>query len=331
MNHTVRNSLLLFASVAALLGAAYVSQALSRPDPWKAPTKFEFEYRVDFSELDVKPDQQLRVWIPYPRENQDQRLGDASLDVPWPHQISTDARGNRMIHFEGRGIPSQPFVMRLVVERQPSAGIRVGEIDSDSFDAPDAYLKAAKLIPLGGIIGRLAEQQSKGHETDSAKVRAFYDYVVKNMRYNKDGSGWGRGDAIWACDNKRGNCTDFHSLFIGMARSEDIPARFVMGVPIPQAKDDGPIPGYHCWAQYYDAERGWVPVDASEAFKSGRADDYFGFLPSDRIEFTVGRDLTLAPAQAGPPLNYFIYPYAEVDGKPLKEVPFAFEFRRFDG
>jgi hypothetical protein len=192
MNHTVRTSLLLFASVAALLGAAYVSQALSRPDPWKAPTKFEFEYRVDFSELDVKPDQQLRVWIPYPRENQDQRLGDASLDIPWPHQISTDARGNRMIHFEGRGIPSQPFVMRLVVERQPSAGIRVGEIDSDSFDAPDAYLKAAKLIPLGGIIGRLAEQQSKGHETDSAQVRAFYDYVVKNMRYNKDGSGWGQ-------------------------------------------------------------------------------------------------------------------------------------------
>jgi transglutaminase-like putative cysteine protease len=318
------------AGVAALLGAAYVSQALSRPDPWAAPTTFEFEYRVDFSELEVNPDQQLRVWIPYPRENQDQRLADVSLDGPWPHEVGTDARGNRMAYFEGRGAPSEPFVMRLRVDRQPSTGIRLHDVVRASSDDPAGYLKAAKLIPLGGVIGRLAEQQSKGHDTDSAKVRAFYDYVVKNMRYSKDGSGWGRGDAIWACDNKRGNCTDFHSLFIGMARSEEIPARFVMGVPIPQTKDAGEIPGYHCWAQYYDSERGWVPVDASEAFKSGRTDDYFGSLPSDRLEFTIGRDLTLAPAQAGPPLNYFIYPYAEVDGEPLKKVPFTFRFRRLD-
>jgi len=37
--------------------------------------------------------------------------------------------------------------------------------------------------------------------------------------------GWGRGDAKWACDAKFGNCTDFHSYFMGLARSKGPPAR----------------------------------------------------------------------------------------------------------
>ena len=180
------------------------------------------------------------------------------------------------------------------------------------------------------MIGELAARQSRGATTDAAKIRAFYDYVVENMRYNKEGAGWGRGDAIWACDNKRGNCTDFHSLFIGMARSQDIAARFVIGFPLPTTTNAGPIGGYHCWAEYYEPRRGWVPVDASEASKSGEDDAYFGVLPNDRIEFTVGRDLVLEPAQNGPPLNFFIYPYAEVNGKPVPaaRLKAAFRFER---
>ena len=34
------------------------------------------------------------------------------------------------------------------------------------------------------------------------------------MRYDKSGIGWGRGDALYACDAKRGNCTDFHALLM---------------------------------------------------------------------------------------------------------------------
>src|SRR5260221_1440440 len=54
---------------------------------------------------------------------------------------------------------------------------------------------------------------------------------LSTMRYDKSGEGWGRGDEMWACDSKRGNCTDFHSVLIGMMRSSGIPARFEIGVP----------------------------------------------------------------------------------------------------
>jgi transglutaminase-like putative cysteine protease len=218
--------------------------------------------------------------------------------------------------------------MRFEVERRPSDGIRVAELSGNAGLDPERYKTPNTLIPLGGVIRELAVQESKGRDTDQEKVRAFYDYVVRNMSYNKDGTGWGRGDAIWACTNKRGNCTDFHSLFIGMSRSQGIPARFIIGVPIPGDTASGVVPGYHCWAEHYDEARGWLPVDASEAKKSGETDAYFNALPNDRIEFTAGRDLKLVPPQQGPPLNYFIYPYVEGDGTPLGDVTTTFRFER---
>jgi hypothetical protein len=59
-----------------------------------------------------------------------------------------------------------------------------------------------------------------------------------------------------------------------------------------------------------------VAVDISEANKDPKMKDYyFGNLTEDRVVFSSGRDITLAPKQDGEPRNFFIYPYVEVDGK----------------
>jgi len=63
--------------------------------------------------------------------------------------------------------------------------------------------------------------------------------------------------------------------------------------------------------------KGWIPVDISEANKNPSLRDYyFGNLTENRVGFTVGRDLTLVPKQDGSALNFFVYPYVEIDGKP---------------
>jgi transglutaminase-like putative cysteine protease len=151
--------------------------------------------------------------------------------------------------------------------------------------------------------------------------------VTGMMRYDKSGTGWGRGDAIFACDAKRGNCTDFHALIIGMARSVDIPARFAIGLPLPETRGAGEIPGYHCWAELFVRGRGWVPVDGSEAAKNPSKRDYFfGHHDENRLELSRGRHLILEPAQHGAPVNFFVYPYAEVDGKPYEAIDRKFLF-----
>ena len=70
-------------------------------------------------------------------------------------------------------------------------------------------------------------------------------------------------------------------------------------------------------------------MDASEAWKHPEKRDYFfGANDENRVLFTVGRDIQLEPAQQGDPLNYFIYPYAELDGKTLLlESSFTFRDR----
>jgi len=189
-------------------------------------------------------------------------------------------------------------------------------------------LQPDRLVPLDGLIGDLSRQQTKGLKKPLDKARAIYNYVLTTMRYDKTGEGWGRGDAIFACKARHGNCTDFHALFIVMMHAAGIPARFEIGFPLPRDKSAGDISGYHCWAQFWIDGMGWVPVDASEAWKDPtRRDYFFGAHDANRILFTRGRDIRLDPPQKGDRLNYFVYPYVELDGKPWTGLQTSFSFR----
>jgi transglutaminase-like putative cysteine protease len=179
------------------------------------------------------------------------------------------------------------------------------------------FLKPDARVPVGGKpLTLLAGKQLPRDET--AMGRALYDIVFGHMRYSKEGTGWGQGDAVWACDSGYGNCSDFHSLFISLARSQGIPAKFEIGFGLPTQHGRGDIAGYHCWAKFKPAGKGWIPVDISEARKNTTLREYyFGNLTADRLAFSTGRDLVLEPRQDGPPVNFLINPYVEVAGKPL--------------
>ena len=117
------------------------------------------------------------------------------------------------------------------------------------------------------------------------------------------------------CAAGKGNCSDFHTLFIAMTRSREIPAVFEIGFPLPADKKKGDVGGYHCWAWFQGDDDRWRPVDASEADKDPtRADYFFGTICANRVAFSRGRDLILDPPQRGDPVNFLIYPYIEVDG-----------------
>jgi transglutaminase-like putative cysteine protease len=112
-----------------------------------------------------------------------------------------------------------------------------------------------------------------------------------------------------------------------MAQASEIPSRFKIGFVIP-SESSGTIPGYHCWAEFYDGKKGWVPVDASEAWKHPElADYYFGARDGNRLLISTGREIRLVPAPANGPVNIFFYPYVEVNGKPIDGVRTEFRFR----
>lgn len=316
---------LLIPVFAWLVAFAVMGTAFSWSSETSVPTrKFRFTYLTTLPSVRSGA-KSAQVWIPLPQSGPYQTIDDVKIEAPFTYTQRREAEyGNEYLYFD---VPASKVSHAVEVRLSFEATRREHRV---ALDAPvtaqhrpaspdlQRFLEPDRLVPLQGTIAEASTQETHGLQDPLAKARAIYNYVVATMRYDKSGTGWGNGDAIWACTAKRGNCTDFHSLLIGMMRAAGIPARFEIGFPLPTDQHDGTLPGYHCWAEFYVEPYGWIPVDASEAWKHPDKKDYFfGAHDDNRVQFTLGRDIRLDPPQQAGPLNYFIYPYAELDGKPI--------------
>ena len=277
--------------------------------------QFRMTYSVAISEL--VPGQRASVWMPVPPNNAQQRVYVVNQKLPGPSQQGREAKyGNDMLFFEAAADAAGRIAANTIYEvsRTEARGAAPGMMADDPLAA--LFLKPDARVPIDGK--PLTLLAGKALPMDQLRLgRTLYDLVNGHMRYSKEGTGWGLGDAVWACDSRYGNCSDFHSLFISLARSQGVPAKFEIGFPLPSERGRGEIGGYHCWAWFKPQGHGWIPVDISEANKNPQLREYyFGNLTENRITFSVGRDLVLSPPQAGPPLNFFVTPYVEVGGKP---------------
>jgi transglutaminase-like putative cysteine protease len=246
---------------------------------------------------------------------------DIKTPQPWRELAELD-HGNKLLFLQaGPADSGRTIEIRYHVKRFEKSEYAVRD------PMPQRYLLPERLVPTNETFRAIAEQVTRGKKTDIERARAIYDHVIGKLRYAKYGSGWGVGDAVYACNACSGNCSDFHAYFIALAREAGIPARLEIGAAIPSERDDGGIDGYHCWAEFF-ADGKWVPVDISEADKnSSLADYYFGHHPANRFELSKGRDLVVEPAPASGPINLLAYPVVEVDGKTVK-VQTEFLFRR---
>lgn len=281
--------------------------------------EFEFVYRVQLPVIT----NQAKLWLPLATSDAFQRVEVRSIHSPGPwRELSEREHGNRILFLNvtpsesGQTIEIRYHVKRFekseYAEREPMA---------------QKYLKPERLVPTNETFSAIAERVTRGKTTDLSRARALYDHVIEKLRYAKYGPGWGRGDALYACDVGIGNCSDFHAYFIALARAIGIPARFAIGAAIPSERNDGGIDGYHCWAEFF-ADGMWVPVDVSEADKNSRlADYYFGHHPANRFELSKGRDLVIEHEPASGPINFLAYPVMEMNGEQVA-VHTEFLFRR---
>lgn len=270
----------------------------------------------------------LHVFVPLPREAPAQRVETLTVSAPIEGSIETDGLGNRFWHGESAGprgefqIQVNAAVERLPRRSSPEAGAALSASDRERL-AP--WLASTDRVPLDETtadeLRPILEELGPAPFGADARARRIYDWVVDNVEYKKTGTGWGNGDIFWACSERYGNCTDFHTLLLALARSEGIPGRFEMGFPIPMDRRSGSIGGYHCWVELWLPGAAWIPLDASEAAKHPEDRElHFGGEEPDRVLFTRGRDLRLGDDHKGPALNYFIHTFAELDGSRLDGV-----------
>ncbi|MBV9865459.1 MAG: transglutaminase domain-containing protein [Abitibacteriaceae bacterium] len=304
----------------------------------------QFSYRATVADVPAGT-KELRVWLPVPSNSEWQKVEDLKVtqdvqdNIASPYKVTQERKyGNRMVYLDIKHPPSTvAATVQFTVQRKnmqvlgaPTAPVQVKMDMAQAIKllAPDAK------VPIGGRYGGIAQQVTLGKTSREDKMRAIFDHVVATMQYDykKESPEYGEGDVAFVCDYKKGNCSDLHSYMISLARSVGVPTILEYGFPIGGIPLADPLPatgkigGYHCWVWFQNAQGNWVPVDASDARKwldAGQPEkkDYlFGNLIPERssVAFSRGRDITLAPAQKGGPLNYFIYPYAEADGKTVK-------------
>ena len=280
--------------------------------------EFEFLYRATLPQITGA----ARMWLPLAASDSFQTVEVKSLNAPGKQSILQECdHANRVLFLElGPEDSGKNVEIRYQVRRLEKAAY--------AAPAPDQgrYLNPERLVPANENFRHIAEQVVQGKKGDLVRARALYDHVIDRMRYMKYGDGWGKGDAVYACDARTGNCTDFHSYFIALAKAVGIRARFAIGAAIPSERNDGGVDGYHCWAEFF-ADGKWWPVDLSEGNKyTSLATYYFGHHPANRFELSRGRDLVVEPGPASGPINFLAYPVLEQDGKPVKAaVQFSFK------
>ncbi|MFN2507478.1 MAG: transglutaminase-like domain-containing protein [Chthoniobacterales bacterium] len=281
--------------------------------------QFEFVYRVTLPSITGE----ARLWMPLAKTDafQTVQLEATSIPIKW-EKVQDREYGNDICVLSPQASDSGKRIeLRYRVLRKEKAAYPAATGEAAR------YLRPEKLVPINETFKTLAAQAVAQKRTELERARALYDHVLGRMRYAKSGSGWGRGDAMFACDARTGNCTDFHAYFIALARSIGIPARFAVGATIPAEKNAGAIEGYHCWAEIF-ADGRWVPVDISEAWKNPKlAEYYFGHNPANRFELTKGRDLMVEPQPASGPINFLAFPIMEMNGE-LVKTETTFTFRR---
>jgi len=299
------------------------------------------EITITFDLKTPEDAKEVRLWIPYPVSDENQDIRDVNISGNFAKSgvYREGENGNVALYAEwNTPTNNRTLTYTFKVKRK-----EVVKKDFPKKELPFSkeefkeYLKATSHGPTTGKVKELADKITKGKKTNLAKAKAIYEWIVYNMHRDPNVKGCGFGEVEKLLVTMGGKCGDIHSVFIALSRASGVPAREIFGIRIPKGKEGDMTKAQHCWAEFYMPGYGWVPVDPSDVLKAmlekkttdreqvkDLIDYFFGAIDENRIAYQTGRDVTLNPRQNGERLNYFMYPYAEADGKPLNEDLYGF-------
>ncbi len=265
----------------------------------------------------------LRVWIPYPAQSPWQEIEEVEIISSLDTEIIQEKRyGNKILYLYSPDFKGEKLEINLKFKIKRSEYDFYKKADKNKKNL-FRFLRPSSTVPVNGSMRKLAKSIVKDKKSQREQIKALYDYLIAEFDYSKeDLQICGIGNSLLTLKHKKGNCSDYHSVFLSLARSLKIPAKFEIGYPL-NSKTKGEIGGYHCWTKYYEKGKGWFGLDISEADKHPEKGDYFfGRLDENRVLFVTGRDINLpfAKDKESMPLNFFIYPYAEIDGEQFFNV-----------
>jgi transglutaminase-like putative cysteine protease len=282
----------------------------------------------------LKDSKEAKIWIPYPLSDEYQTISDVKVKGNYNSSaLNKDPESGAVFYYvEWEDVKVQPFfTMSFHVGLKDR---RTGILKDSNEPVPvivKKYLESTEWVPADDF-KKLADEITRGKTTILQKARAVYDWTVENTY--RDPSVKGCGLALPGRtlkeNNGGGKCADISAVYVSIARAAGVPARDVYGIRLSNPESGDITSGFHCWAEFYLPGTGWVPADPADVRKMMLVNN-LELKDSDRLrEFFWGGDdlfrivlekdargVTFRPEQKGEALNYFMYPFGQVDGDTL--------------
>lgn len=174
-----------------------------------------------------------------------------NINASHPYLVNIDESGNQQLHFKLDLPPYGVKVISLEVELALSkAAVDLTQTKLDKYSGTQKYIETnnEKIITL-------ASRLSADNSTEA--LNKSFSWVAQNIKY----AGYIEDDrgALYALNNKQGDCTEYMYLFTALARVQGVPARAIGGFVVAEdavlkARD------FHNWSEVY-VDGKWRVVD----------------------------------------------------------------------
>ena len=156
-------------------------------------------------------------------------------------------------------------------------GTRYSNIQTVKVEVKYNRENAPFLVPSQNVnynadsnVVKKAEELCGNVSTDLKKVESIYKYIVETVKYDTEKAkkvalGQLTGylpNVDDTLETSKGICFDYSSMFAAMLRSQNVPAKLIMGYVGGSSK-----PTYHAWNEVYTEETGWIKIRSEVQFK----------------------------------------------------------------
>lgn len=266
------------------------------------PQRYHVEMTITVTTGTVPAGEEIRCWLPFPRENPLHRDISLLSTFPAKYYLAPPEQLQRTIYFARPALKDKPTTFGVSYEYTCYASyvdvdpkkVKPYDTNSDVFRTYTA--ERPPHLKFTPALKRLAKEIVSDETNPYLKAKRIYGWVTENIRYTY-AIEYSTIENIsqYCSDNMRGDCGIQGLLFIALCRISGVPARWQSGWT---------TSNMHDWAQFYVEPYGWLYADPSKAITATDEPEirWFLFGNIDNLRLVANNDYSM---EFDPPKWYF--------------------------